>query len=102
VPKNFSNQLVSKSKRQDDPFANEFADGDELDRLVRQRGQPKEVGKWSKNMSSVDSEIGREIEKLMKDQRKPSSRGHEEGERPSTKLSNAGKNSLNDKYGYNA
>jgi hypothetical protein len=36
-----------------DPFTNDFAETDELDRFVKKQG--KDIGKWSKNMSSVDS-----------------------------------------------
>lgn len=105
VPQNFNSQYRPKSKKQDDLYANEFADGDELDKFVRNRAQPQQhgdIGKWSMNMSSVGSEMNKEIEVILKDQRRVPSRGHDNSERLPTKLSNAGKNIVSDKYGYGA
>ena len=39
VPQEFNSQYRPKSKRQEELYGNEFADGDELDRLVRNQNQ---------------------------------------------------------------
>ena len=46
--------------------------------------------------------MNKEIEVILKDQRRVPSRGHDNSERLPTKLSNAGKNIVSDKYGYGA